>query len=324
MLGLDDAIALVENELGKISFPEKPSGLYDPVRYILSNGGKRIRPALVILSSNLFNESVEAAISPAIGIEIFHNFTLLHDDLMDKSGIRRGKPTVHKKWNPDVAILAGDAMCMLAHHFISSVNKKYLSEIVNTYNRMAIEVCEGQMMDMEFESREDVSVDEYLRMIELKTSVLIAASLKIGALVNGASEKDSDALYEFGRNLGLAFQLQDDYLDTYGDVDSFGKKIGNDIITNKKTFLMISAINRAKGKTLETLKSLISENTTKPSEKIHQVMEIYNECEIRQLTLSTINEYFNLSSGSLDLLEVEEEKKQALREFSSWLMGRGK
>ena len=324
MLSLDDAIALVEKKLGKISFPEKPSGLYDPIRYILSNGGKRIRPALVILSSNLFNESVEAAISPAIGIEIFHNFTLLHDDLMDKSGIRRGKPTVHKKWNPDVAILAGDAMCMLAHHFISSGNKKYLSEIVNTYNRMAIEVCEGQMMDMEFESREDVSVDEYLKMIELKTSVLIAASMKIGALVNGASEKDSDALYDFGRNLGLAFQLQDDYLDTYGDVDSFGKKIGNDIITNKKTFLMISALNRAKGKTLETLKSLISENTIKPGEKINQVMGIYNECEIRQLTLSTINEYFNLSSGSLDLLEVEEEKKQALREFSSWLMGRGK
>ena len=324
MLGLEDAISFVENELGKISFPEKPSGLYDPVRYILSNGGKRIRPALVILSSNIFNESVEAAISPAIGIEIFHNFTLLHDDLMDKSGIRRGKPTVHKKWNPDIAILAGDAMCMIAHRFISSVDEKYISGIVSTYNQMAIEVCEGQMMDMEFEARKDVSVEEYLRMIELKTSVLIAASLKIGALVNGASEKDSEALYDFGKNLGLAFQLQDDYLDTYGNTDSFGKKIGNDIITNKKTYLMISALNRAKDKTLETLKFIISENTMKPSEKIPQVMDIYHECGIKQLTLSTINDFFNLSSASLDLLEVEEDKKQALKEFSSWLMGRGK
>ncbi len=324
MLGLEDAISLIESELAKINFPEKPSGLYDPVRYILSNGGKRIRPALVLLSANLFNDSVEAAIPPAIGVEIFHNFTLLHDDLMDKSGLRRGKPTVHKKWNPDIAILSGDAMCMLAHHYISSVKEKNLSRIVNTYNRMAIEVCEGQMMDMEFELREDVSIEEYLMMIELKTSVLIAASLKIGAMVNGASERNSEVLYEFGKNLGLAFQLQDDYLDTFGNLGSFGKKIGNDILFNKKTYLMISALNRAKGRTLQNLKELISDSPIDPALKIARVREIYEECEIGPLTLSKINACFDLSSASLDLLKVGEDKKQTLRDFSSWLMGRGR
>jgi geranylgeranyl diphosphate synthase type II len=253
MISLDEAQQIIEKNLAEISFPDNPVNLYGPVEYILSNGGKRIRPSLVLLGANLFSDDVQPAVNPALAVEIFHNFTLLHDDLMDNSLIRRGRDTVHIKWNPNVAILSGDAMSIIANRFVSKVDSKILPDVMEVFNRTAIEVCEGQMMDMEFENRNDVHVDEYLRMIELKTSVLIAASLQIGALTGGASKQDSVQLYEFGRSLGIAFQLQDDLLDSYGDVEKFGKKIGNDIITNKKTYLMISALDNADDDDLYTL-----------------------------------------------------------------------
>jgi geranylgeranyl diphosphate synthase type II len=324
MLSLDDAIARVEQELKELEIPSRPAGLYDPVRYILSNGGKRVRPALALLGANLFRDEVSCALGPAMGVEIFHNFTLLHDDLMDLSVVRRGKPTVHKKWNDNIAILSGDVMSFLASQKIAQVEASVLPSVLEIFNRTAIEVCEGQMMDMSFENRETVAVEEYLKMIELKTAVLIAASLAMGAASAGASEENTGHLYQFGLNLGIAFQLQDDLLDTYGDPAVFGKKIGNDILTNKKTFLMINALERAQGNDADLLKQLIRDGGADPASKIAAVTDIFNRCGIRRLTEETIARYFALSSESLKKLKVPANRKTALTEFSFWLMERNK
>ncbi len=322
MISLAEAQQLIEKKLAEISFPEEPRNLYLPVQYILSNGGKRIRPSLVILGANVFSDSVEEAINPALAIEIFHNFTLLHDDLMDNSRIRRGKDTVHIKWDPNVAILSGDAMSIMANQFVSKVNSNVLPHVLEVFNRTAVEVCEGQMMDMEFEDRQDVQVDEYIRMIELKTSVLIAASLQIGAIVGGASPEESSELYEFGRHLGIAFQLQDDLLDSYGDVEKFGKKIGNDILTNKKTFLMISALENAGKNELKELKHWLAKEEFEPEEKIAGVKKIFNSCRIKELTLAKIHEYFEASRSELNKINVEQQRKSVLIDFSDNLMKR--
>lgn len=322
MYSLTEAQNLVEKHVSELKFPDSPADLYDPVRYILSNGGKRVRPSLVILSCNVFNDDVSAAINPAMAIEIFHNFTLLHDDLMDFSEIRRGNLTVHRKWNDNIAILSGDAMSILANDYVSRVEGPILPDILRVFNKTAVEVCEGQMMDMDFENRENVSIEEYIRMIELKTSVLIAASMQLGALSGGASMEQSVQMYEFGRMLGIAFQLQDDLLDSFGDVKTFGKKIGNDILTNKKTFLMISALERTRGEDHKELSEWMKKEDFDPAKKISAVKKIFENERIPDLTKSKISEYFTASLTELDKIEVAGERKKVLRDFADNLMSR--
>ncbi|MGC9342390.1 MAG: polyprenyl synthetase family protein [Bacteroidales bacterium] len=322
MLSLEDARLRIEQKLKETSFPEKPELLYDPVKYILSNGGKRIRPALVLLGANVFTDDIDPALDPAISVEIFHNFTLLHDDLMDNSKIRRGRATVHEKWNPNIAILSGDAMSIIANQFVSKVKAEILPDVLEVFNRTAVEVCEGQMMDMAFEEREDVTVDEYIRMIELKTSVLIAASLQIGAFTGGANKTQAFELYEFGRLLGIAFQLQDDLLDSYGDTEKFGKKVGNDILTNKKTYLMISAMERSNEEDRVRLKDWLNKENFDPEEKVREIKKIFDNCSIKELTLQKIKEYFDAALNELDKIDVPDVRKKVLRDFSDNLMKR--
>lgn len=322
MLSLEDARLRIEQKLKETYFSEEPALLYDPVRYILSNGGKRIRPALVILGANVFTDDIEPSLGPAMAVEIFHNFTLLHDDLMDNSKIRRGRATVHEKWNSNIAILSGDAMSIIANQFVSRVKPEILPVVLEVFNRTAVEVCEGQMMDMAFENRDNVTVDEYIRMIELKTSVLIAASLQIGAFTGGAGKTQAFELYEFGRLLGIAFQLQDDLLDSYGDTEKFGKKVGNDILTNKKTYLMISAMERSNEEDRTKLTAWLSKDKFDPDEKIREIKKIFNNCNIKELTLQKINDYFDSALTELDKIDVPEARKKVLKDFSHNLMKR--
>ena len=238
----------INNHISELQITRTPKGLYEPIEYILSLGGKRIRPVLMLMAYNLYKEDISSIYDPATGIEVYHNHTLLHDDLMDRSDMRRGKPTVHKVWNDNTAILSGDTMLILAFRYIAGCAPEHLKEVVDLFSLTALEICEGQQLDMEFESRSDVAEDEYIEMIRLKTAVLLAASLKIGAILAGASAADAENLYNFGMQIGVAFQLQDDLLDVYGDPEVFGKKIGGDILCNKKTYMLIKALERADGK----------------------------------------------------------------------------
>jgi len=257
MLKFEEIQNIVNNEIAKLDFKSEPVELYQPISYVLSGNGKRLRPCLALLSCNLFNNDIRNAIKPAIGVEMFHNFTLLHDDIMDKADIRRNKPTVHKKWNENVAILSGDAMLIKTYELFFELKPNILAKVIEVFNKAALQVCEGQQYDMNFETKIDVTTDEYIKMITLKTAVLLAASLKIGAIIGGATLKDANLLYNYGINLGIAFQLQDDYLDVYGDVKTFGKKIGGDIVSNKKTYLLISAIENAKDENKHKLLNLL-------------------------------------------------------------------
>ncbi|MCT4615703.1 MAG: polyprenyl synthetase family protein [Marinifilaceae bacterium] len=312
----------IESEINKLDLDTPPVGLFEPMKYILSIGGKRLRPALVLLSANLFTEDLSKIYLPAIGMEVFHNFTLLHDDVMDNADIRRNKPTVHKKWNENVAILSGDAMSIKAYQYIVSCDDKYLREILNVFNKTAMEVCEGQQYDMEFETRTDVEIDEYLEMIRLKTAVLLAGSLKIGAILGGASPKDADLLYEFGVNMGLAFQLQDDLLDAFGDEAVFGKKIGGDIVSNKKTYLLIQALNEAKGEQRQNLLDILNEKEFDSDKKIEAVKKIYTSLEIEKITSNKINEYFNKSILLLDKVNCHKDNKSELYALVNKLLDR--
>lgn len=312
MLKLKEAHEIIENELKKLYIPEAPAGLYEPIKYILSNGGKRIRPSIVLLSANLFSDDISEAVNPALGLEVFHNFTLLHDDLMDRSSKRRGKETVHLKWSDNIAILSGDAMSILAAQLMADTEAGQSKEIQKIFNKTAIEVCEGQMMDMDFETRTEVSIEEYIRMIELKTSVLLAAGFKIGALAGGAKMEDAELLYEFGRNLGLAFQLQDDFLDTYGNYETFGKKIGGDILNNKKTFLAINALNLSSPADKKTLLVYMSAGQDDPQKKIKEVISIFDKYHIAQITREKIEVYFNLALENLTRLQLPESKKTGM------------
>ncbi len=315
---------IIEKHLREIGLAEKPASLYEPIRYVIGMEGKRIRPSLTLLSCNLFTDSVEESVNPALAIELFHNFTLLHDDIMDNSDLRRGHPTVHKKWNNSIAILSGDAMLIKAYEYISKCPGSFLSEVLAVFNKTALEVCEGQQYDMDFELSMEVTVDDYLKMIELKTSVLIAASLKIGAICGGAGERDSDLLYQFGRNLGIAFQLQDDLLDVYGDPGVFGKSMGGDIVANKKTYLLINALALAKGDLWKNLTGWIRREKFERDEKIKAVSDIYNYLNIKELTESRIQELFKEARLSLDKVSASKERKRELEGFASQLMTREK
>ncbi len=306
---------IIEVEIKKLNFNKDPKELYEPIQYVMNIGGKRIRPILTLLACNLFSEDLEKAFKPAIGIEMFHNFTLLHDDIMDNAPLRRNKQTVHTKWNNNVAILSGDAMMIKSFEYFYDCSPLILKEILYLFNEKALQVCEGQQYDMNFENHNKVFVDEYIKMIELKTSVLIAGSLKIGALIGGSDNSNAQLLYDFGKYLGIAFQLQDDYLDVYGDVKIFGKKIGGDIVSNKKTFLLITALNLAKGQLYNDLIDLLKKENIAPEIKISEITIIYNMLNIKQLILNKINEYFDLAGKCIDNVGIEEAKKIIIKDF---------
>lgn len=322
MYSLNDLQAIVEKSFGELQLPIEPRNLYEPISYTLSLGGKRVRPILCLMSANLFSDIVDKAVKPAIALEIFHNFTLIHDDIMDNADVRRGKPTVHKKWNPNVAILSGDAAIIVAYKYVAQTDPVLLPEILKVFNATALEVCDGQQFDMEYEKLPVVTEDDYLRMIELKTSVLLAAAAKIGAILGGASLQDGERLYNFGRNLGLAFQLQDDLLDTYGDPKVFGKAIGGDIISNKKTFLMINALKLATQPSQVALQKILKNEAITPEEKIASVKAIYDEVGVKEITEKKIDFYYKLALAEIAKISVREERKEAILSYAEKIMGR--
>ena len=310
--------------IASLPYERKPKSLYDPIEYVLAAGGKRIRPSFVLMAYNLFHDDVDRILPVATALETYHNYTLLHDDLMDKADMRRGRPTVHKKWDDNTAILSGDTMLVLAYEHLAKCDTKYLKPALDLFTKTALEVSEGQQFDMEFETRNDVAEEEYIEMIRLKTSVLLACALKMGAVVAGASDADANALYAFGEKVGLAFQLQDDLLDVYGDPKVFGKAIGGDITSNKKTFMLINAFNRADAGTRAELERWTTATEFDPAEKIAAVTEIYNRLGIDKLAEQRIKEYFEQSRQHLDELSVSDDRKAVLREYTERMMNRKK
>lgn len=310
--------------IASLPYERKPKSLYDPIEYVLAAGGKRIRPSFVLMAYNLFHDDVDRILPVATALETYHNYTLLHDDLMDKADMRRGRPTVHKKWDDNTAILSGDTMLVLAYEHLAKCDTKYLKPALDLFTETALEVSEGQQFDMEFETRNDVAEEEYIEMIRLKTSVLLACALKMGAVVAGALDADANALYAFGEKVGLAFQLQDDLLDVYGDPKVFGKAIGGDITSNKKTFMLINAFNRADAETRAELERWTTATEFDPAEKIAAVTEIYNRLGIDKLAEQRIKEYFEQSRQHLDELSVSDDRKAVLREYTERMMNRKK
>ncbi|MDR1950814.1 MAG: polyprenyl synthetase family protein [Bacteroidales bacterium] len=301
---------------------KQPNLLYDPIVYSLSQGGKRVRPLLTLMGCELFGGDVEKALYPAVGVEIFHNFTLLHDDIMDKAPIRRGQPTVYKKWNETVAILSGDAMFAVAYDFLIRTSSKHVQRIIQAFNRVAIGVCEGQQYDMDFETQNHVSISEYIEMIRLKTSVLLGGALEIGGIIGDASDEDLKFLYAFGENIGLAFQLQDDWLDVYSDVEKFGKIHGGDIVVNKKTFLYLKALELANDEQSKRLKHYFSSTHFDAKEKFNAVLSIYNELNISEHTKSKMQNYQDLAMKALSKISVSEQAKLPLKNLAENLLTR--
>lgn len=312
----------INSHISDIQFTRTPAGLYDPIKYVLSMGGKRIRPVLMLMAYNLYKEDVSSIYDPATAIEVYHNYTLLHDDLMDRADMRRGKTTVHKVWNDNTAILSGDAMLVLSYQYMAASSSEHLKEVMDLFSLTALEICEGQQMDMNFESREDVKEEEYLEMIRLKTAVLLAASLKIGAILGGASPEDAENLYDFGMQIGVAFQLQDDLLDVYGDPAVFGKNIGGDILCNKKTYMLIKALERADRDQLEGLNHWLSATSFCPEEKISAVTELYTQIGTKAVCENKMREYYTRAMTSLGAVSVIEDKKSELKKLMKHLMYR--
>lgn len=315
---------IIREAIDKVLLEEQPRSLFDPARYILSLGGKRLRPLLTLMAVDLFGKEVKKAVNPALAIEIFHNFSLLHDDLMDNADMRRGNPTVHMRWNANSAILSGDAMVIEAYRYIARVPADILPEILNLFSTTAMDICKGQQYDMDFEQRMDVSENEYIEMIRLKTAVLIGCALKIGALLADAAPPDADALYRYGINIGLAFQLKDDLLDVYGDPKTFGKKIGGDIVSNKKTYLLIKALKNANIGQREELGRWLSETEFDPEAKINFVKNIYDVLNLKTISENLIEKYYLASLDCLSLINVSDERKKDLINLSESLMYREK
>ncbi|MCU0432016.1 MAG: polyprenyl synthetase family protein [Bacteroidia bacterium] len=304
------------------SFPQQPAGLYEPLRYTMKLGGKRMRPLLTLMGAGLFTDKVEPAIPAAMGVELFHNFTLLHDDIMDNAPLRRGMQTVHEKWDVNTAILSGDVMYTQAFRYITKSPAAALADVLDMFLRTAAEVCEGQQYDMDFERQSKVTIEEYLRMIELKTAVLAGASLSIGALCVGAPQSEARKLYDFGRLFGIAFQLQDDILDVYGDPKTFGKQVGGDILANKKTFLLLSALQRANGLQREELLNWLQAPASAGTEKVEAVTAIFNQLGIRDLARECMNEHYHKAIDALHHTEADALRKAELRAFTDALMVR--
>ncbi len=315
---------IVDEAIINLSYNTEAEKLIDPVKYILSMGGKRLRPVLCLLSCNLFSEKIEEAVMPAAGLEVFHNFTLVHDDIIDQAPVRRNLPTVHNRWNLNQAVLSGDVMVFIANECFLQTPARCLAEVFTIFNKAAIEVCVGQQMDIDFEKSKSVSHGEYLRMIELKTAALLAAAAKIGAVIGGADKKDSELLYGFGRNLGLAFQIQDDLLDVYGDSNLFGKIRGGDIIANKKTWLLVKALEIASGDQLKQLRKLFSGTESQPERKVEQVVRLYDQLNLKAQTENLANEHINLALSQLGKVTGSKERKEELALLATSLIGRDK
>jgi geranylgeranyl diphosphate synthase type II len=313
---------LVEQQIQGLAINGTPAELYDPISYMLSLGGKRLRPVLVLMANDLFGSESEQAIKAALAVEVFHNFTLVHDDIMDKADIRRGKATVHKKWNETVGILSGDLMMIKATQLLCESSSDNLKELLLVFNQTAVEVCEGQQWDMNFEQEETVSEADYLNMITLKTAVLLGCSLKLGAIIAGASERDAILMYEFGKKIGIAFQIQDDVLDSFGEGDKVGKKIGGDILANKKTLLLIRALAYAKGETLTRLQHLINSPMVSEADKINDVLSIYNELDVKNYADQLKESYLIEAFQALEQVRVEAIRKTVLKSTALELMER--
>ena len=322
LLTFSQLLERVNAHIETLDYAHEPMHLYEPVKYILSLGGKRIRPAMMLMAYNMYRDDVEKILDPALALEIYHNFTLLHDDLMDNADVRRGKPTVHKRWDANTAILSGDVMLTLADVYMSRVDDAHFREVMATFHCTSIEIAEGQQYDMDFETRTDVAEAEYIEMIRLKTSVLLACALKIGAVLGGASKEDAAHLYRLGECIGLAFQLRDDYLDVYGDPMVFGKKVGGDILCNKKTYLYINALRLADKEQRAVLDYWATATDINPEEKVAAVTDIYNKVGLPEMSRAIEEHYYSLAKAELEALSVNEENKQVLREFMAALMER--
>jgi geranylgeranyl diphosphate synthase, type II len=322
MLTFQHITQIVSDEIEKLSWSNPPAGLYEPIGYTLSNGGKRIRPVLTLMACNLFSDDIIPAIAPALGIEVFHNFTLLHDDIMDRAPIRRGRPTVHVKWNDNTAILSGDAMQIAAYQLIAKTPENHLKKVLDLFSETALEICEGQQYDVDFENRDNVSAEEYLEMIRLKTAVLLGCSLKTGAIIGDAQEIDANHLYDFGINIGLAFQLKDDLLDVYGNEETFGKKIGGDILCNKKTYLLIHALQLAQNDKTEKLDYWLKKNNNTPEEKIKAVTNLYNCLGVKKICEDKMLFFYEKAIAKLEKVTIPDVKKQELRKLAERLMSR--
>jgi len=318
----DEILSMVNEFLANLPYERKPKSLYEPIRYVLSMGGKRIRPTLMLLGYNLFKDNPEKILMNAVALETYHNYTLLHDDLMDNADLRRGHETVHKKWDANTAILSGDSMLVLAYERMAQCDEKHLAKVLKLFTTTALEIGEGQQFDMQFENRNDVKEEEYIEMIRLKTSVLLACALKMGAILADASDEDAENLYKFGEQIGLAFQLQDDYLDVYGDTKVFGKEIGGDITSNKKTYMLINAFNLADEVQRAELQKWVDAKDFDRAEKVAAVTRLYNEIGIDKMAQDKIAYYFEQSKKYLDAVNVPAERKEELAKYAQKMMKR--
>ena len=305
----------------KRHFPEQPQSLYNPVQYFLELGGKRVRPVLCLMGNELFETIKDDAFVVAAAVELFHNFTLVHDDIMDKAPLRRGKPTVHALYGESTALLGGDVVLVAAYQQLNEIDSAYSKKIIKLFNTTAMEVCEGQQLDMDFEQLDGLTLEQYINMISLKTSVLLAASLRMGAILGNAGQGNQEHLYEFGRNLGIAFQVQDDYLDAFGDPTKFGKQIGGDILSNKKTFLLIHALETANTEQKQQLNQLLQSN---PADKVEQVLAIYRACGVEEWALTLKNQYLEIAFQHLEDIAVLSSRKEPLRQLAYYLIQRDK
>ncbi len=315
----EDLLKEFETRFSIRHFPENPSTLYDPAQYILGIGGKRVRPVLCLLGNELFDAIKPDAWQVACAVELFHNFSLIHDDIMDQAPLRRGMETVHQKYGTNTAILAGDAMMIMSWEYLRKIDKEILSAVMELFNKTALEVSEGQQLDMDFEKRDRVTLDEYREMITLKTSVLLAASLKLGAIIVGAGEGNAGHLYEFGKNLGIAFQIQDDYLDAFGDPEKFGKQVGGDILANKKTFLLIHAMEMVSGDDKQLLENLLNNN---PADKVEQMLSLFKRTGVDAWAMELKNNYLELALDHLEKIAVQAKRKEPLKQLAAFLVQR--
>lgn len=309
----------VEQHLEDVQLPASPSNLYDPLRYFLQIGGKRMRPILVLLGAELFGKSKEDAIHAALAVELFHNFTLIHDDIMDNAPVRRTQATVHTKWNTNIAILSGDALFVKAYEELAK-QKEVIAELMQIFNKTALEVCEGQQMDMDFEDRSDVTSEEYIEMVRLKTSVLLGCALEMGAIVANASKEDAEHIYSFGENIGIAFQIQDDILDLYADPDKFGKQVGGDVLANKKTLLNLLAKENANTQQLEIIRQL--EQLEQPLIKVERTKMLYDQLNVKQLCEGRMEHYHQKALQALNQLSIDEQKRDVLKELAKFILTR--
>jgi geranylgeranyl diphosphate synthase, type II len=322
MKGIEDYTKSLTEYLNEIVVVKEPKELYNPIRYIVSLGGKRLRPILTLMSCDFFNTEYKKALPAALALELFHNFSLIHDDIMDEAPLRRGKETVHKKWDLNTGILSGDAMLILAYQLFENYEPLMFSELAKLFSKTALQVCEGQQYDVDFETRMDVSITEYLKMIEYKTAVLLGAAMQMGAIVAEASDTCKQNSYEFGKNIGIAFQLQDDYLDCFGDPENFGKQVGGDIISNKKTYLYLTALSNCNEKDKKRLVKLFSESPKDSSQKIIEVKKLYLESGAAKQSLEEIANFTKKANTIIEKLNINKSNKNLLRSFSDQLMNR--